>query len=504
MPKKNNKRNPGLFSCITAQVEKEEMVISAPIQSLEEKRLINEIFEKIPVLEKREKTIEERQLLSLMGLIKDFSLKKSALEIEKLNKMIAIYAEKKIDWSQYENTMKTTMDEVMMPSPIPIAPPLPSQQTQKSFLSKEQLQNHSLNKVPQDLKRTEQPDHQVMLNCELEKIFLGETKGLKSVNLNRVTFSERTKSSPNEFQIRLAELKARRKEKNNTSTQEISTMNLGIASDPSLIDEVYSDKAKQLLETLRSCLESEEFTLAEIRLKIKICSEKEFDEQDFQEFAQYAEEIKNNYFYSKIYPILQNLKNCLSEEEYNVINNEITVKSSNKQLGNQDFQRLYLYTKKITSSSSFNALSMLLEEDEGNRSRIVSMVDVGSSKEADGMISSNQEPKFDLNHPEDQSLDEVLAEFQRVADSVKIEKPEEESDAVRSSSLLEFERLEQEQEEAVVVKKTPPPVLPKPDKKNENSTMTTEQSNFFCQPVKRSLSEPCAPVIVIELLKKQI
>jgi hypothetical protein len=95
----------------TASVKKVMENSQSNVQEFsEEQEMLSKIPEEISSLEK--KMDKDRHLLSLMRSIKNYSGKegKSPEEIAMLNGMITMYAEKKNDWSQYENTTESKLN----------------------------------------------------------------------------------------------------------------------------------------------------------------------------------------------------------------------------------------------------------------------------------------------------------------------------------------------------------------------------------------------------------
>ncbi|MEN9916540.1 MAG: hypothetical protein RLY40_472 [Pseudomonadota bacterium] len=94
-----------------------------------------------------------------------------------------------------------------------------------------------------------------------------------------------------------------------------------------------------VLKELQSYLEQEEFIKINTEIMLKN-SMNQLNEKTFQEFSLQAAAIKNNYFYDKISPLLEDLKRYLSPEKFTVLNDEIAIKNSENQLDERTLQEV--------------------------------------------------------------------------------------------------------------------------------------------------------------------
>jgi|GEM_PF-3329358 hypothetical protein len=90
-----------------------------------------------------------------------------------------------------------------------------------------------------------------------------------------------------------------------------------------------------------------------------------FHDKSDEEFTQQAASIKNSYFYDKIVPILKTLKRHLPPEKFDLLNNEISVKNSEKQLDKKTFQELDLQANSFDRCLSIICEKNTSDETEG-------------------------------------------------------------------------------------------------------------------------------------------
>lgn len=169
---KKNKNNPNLFdSMIAPKPEITELETSVPLTKketqpsrkmtlLELSKFIEDIKEKLPLLEKKveNRSDDELRLLSLMRTIKKFSetdfLEKSndsIIKIEILKDIIPMYVDKDIDWKPYE-FVETELNNTVAPIKEPIdALNLTSNQTRSLI---QELQEFQFNGDKQNHQKT--------------------------------------------------------------------------------------------------------------------------------------------------------------------------------------------------------------------------------------------------------------------------------------------------------------------------------------------------------------
>jgi|GEM_PF-1835107 hypothetical protein len=132
----------------------------------------------------------------------------------------------------------------------------------------------------------------------------------------------------------------------------------------------YEEKAINLLNSLKSYLESDEFENIEFRVTEDISNG--FNEQKLQELMDYEKEIKNRFFYGKINEIFQTLVDYLDANELDKIKDKINTKYASNDLNEQDLNDVNDYaTEKMNCPVKvvhrFKILSTITEEPENRR-----------------------------------------------------------------------------------------------------------------------------------------
>jgi len=388
------------------------MQISAPIKlefSDEEMKLVEEMGERISILESlAEKNNEEKLLLLLMQEIKKKYNKENSPEIIiYLKNTIGQCAEdiKKIDWGQYENTVESTSNTkkstVVEPRKIRVAgsfsqgiqdvklkPVKKNEQTTHALVTKgknalsglvpneKELSRERLKK-PKDRKNSVTP-HDEEQSSELAKKLIKkrewELEDKNSIG-KQINVSE---------EASLALITPSSSVDRNLSS-DVSTMNSEVVNTSSLIDEVYSNKAKQLLEKLRLSLKADIFQNLEFELQEKICNENKYTEEDFNEFT---ERVQTMIEESTTHTEYRPLSTILEVSESNTSSMIVT---GEKQMTEQMTEQL------VELDELLKGIDAFIDEQENKKPRPINIENLASNPECEATTESSSKLEQGIN-----------------------------------------------------------------------------------------------------------